>query len=154
LSKVKDPIRVIHVDDDVVLLQTMKEIIEMLDPEINVALFTSGLDVLKAVDQSIDCIITDYQMPIMDGLELTKKLREQSEIPIIFFTGVGSAELASQAFSIGVNGFVNKREDHEVFMELINEIRRSCHKHDLTKIIKASSEQQSEINNPRIVKSR
>ena len=75
------------------------------------------------LDETVDCIITDYKMPVIDGLEFAKKIREQSNVPIIIFTGQGSEEIASKAFSIGVNSYIQKSIDPGVWEVLLKEVR-------------------------------
>lgn len=136
----EDIIRVIHVDDDTLLLQTMKEIIEILDPKIEIIPYTNGFDVLETLSIKVDCIITDYNMPHMDGLELTSKIRERIDKPIIFYTRECSPELVSKAFEVGVQGFIQKSEDPEVYSELINEVRRNHQRYVLSNQINGENE--------------
>lgn len=68
-------------------------------------------DALDAVRrQPPDLIITDMQMPEMNGLELlTAVRREYPAMPIILMTAKGSEELASEALRVGANSYVPKR---------------------------------------------
>ena len=59
---------------------------------------TEGLDRLAGED--IDCIVSDYDMPGMDGLDFLEAVREEyPDLPFILFTGRGSEEMASLAIS-------------------------------------------------------
>ena len=127
-----EDLKVIHVDDDVLLLETMKEIIEILDPKIEIIPYTNGFDVLNNINDTIDCIITDYNMPHMDGLELSSKLKKMTDKPIIFYTRECNPDLVSRAFDLGVDGFIQKREDLEVYSELISEVRHNYQRHLLS----------------------
>ncbi len=77
-------------------------------------------DVVYAVDgatglQSIhdlhpDLIVTDMQMPVMNGLEMVAKLREESiQTPVILMTATGSEDLAIEALRVGASSYVAKR---------------------------------------------
>jgi len=46
-----------------------------------------------------DCIISDYAMPHLNGINLTEKIRERSDIPVILDTVQGSEEVAESAFT-------------------------------------------------------
>jgi DNA-binding NtrC family response regulator len=53
-----------------------------------------------------DVVITDMVMPRADGLELLKRIRAQSEVPVILFTGYGTPQAAANAFKAGADDFV------------------------------------------------
>ncbi|MCI4625486.1 MAG: response regulator [Candidatus Magnetoovum sp. WYHC-5] len=68
-----------------------------------------GWDKLNDENNAIDIVLTDYLMPIMNGLELIKKIREQDrEIPIILITGYIESEFLIEAINLGVTQFVTK----------------------------------------------
>jgi CheY-like chemotaxis protein/anti-sigma regulatory factor (Ser/Thr protein kinase) len=57
-----------------------------------------------------DIVLTDLQMPEMDGLELTRRIRARSvAIPVILMTAHGSEEIAVQALQLGAASYVPKR---------------------------------------------
>ncbi len=88
-----------------------------VDPE-------AALEVLA--DQEIDCVISDYRMGRMDGIELMREMREQAgeDLPFILATGAGSEDVASEAISAGVTDYVRKgRGQHRDL--LINRIRNA-----------------------------
>lgn len=64
------------------------------------------------------CIITDVQMPHMDGLELQKWLgvKGHQKIALIFVTGAPSGELRSKAMDAGALGFLGKPFDRECLL--------------------------------------
>lgn len=70
-----------------------------------------GAQGLKSVhDLKPDLIVTDMQMPVMNGLELVATLRsERIQIPIILMTATGSEELAVEALRVGASSYVAKR---------------------------------------------
>ena len=81
----------------------------------------AGLKV--AADQQPDLIITDINMPNMNGIEMTKELRKQSEfahVPIMAITAYGSA-IAQEAIEAGANCATTKPVQ---FANLMIEIRR------------------------------
>ena len=63
----------------------------------------------KYIDNEIDIIITDYEMPIMNGLEMAKKIGEvDKEIPIILITAIEDVNIIVDALHLGINSFVKK----------------------------------------------
>ena len=64
---------------------------------------------VKYKENAIDIVISDYAMPVMNGLEMIKKIREKdSEIPVILISAIDDIEVMVQALHIGVNNFVKK----------------------------------------------
>ncbi len=83
----KEPIRVLHVDDDSELLLVMKECLELAGP--------FQVDAALSVDEALekmgknpyDVVVSDYRMPEKDGIEFLKELREKGNtIPFIILT--------------------------------------------------------------------
>lgn len=56
-----------------------------------------------------DAVITDFQMPITDGIEMTRQLRrDHPDLPVILLTGFPGPELMDEAFAAGVTAFLDK----------------------------------------------
>lgn len=69
----------------------------------------AGLKQLSS--QKFDIVITDINMPIMDGLKLVRKIREDSahqDVPIIVITTEGSDEDRERALSLGATAYITK----------------------------------------------
>ena len=108
LASSMEVIRVLHVDDDDDIQTFLKIFIEA-DPHIKITSITKPEETIPLVlTEAYDCLITDYDMPSMDGLTLAKKVREVSNIPIIIYTGRGSEEIAENAFAAGVDDYIRK----------------------------------------------
>lgn len=74
----------------------------------------SWTDAVRAFDPQVtDLVLMDAVMPNMDGLKLTRLLREQSRsyVPVVFLTGQRSAELRDQCIDAGADDFLNKPID-------------------------------------------
>ncbi len=80
----------------------------------------------KIPSRKYDAIVSDYQMPVMDGLEFLKILREQGDnTPFIVFTGKGREEVAIEALNLGADFYLQKGADTKaLFAELSNMIEQ------------------------------
>ncbi|MDA8172553.1 MAG: response regulator [Nitrospiraceae bacterium] len=78
----------------------------------DVATAENGLDAMSKVAQGdINMIITDLNMPFMDGIELIKTLKadpSRAHIPVLMVTTEKDAEEKKRAYAAGVNGFMMK----------------------------------------------
>jgi two-component system chemotaxis response regulator CheY len=79
---------------------------------LNVVEADDGVDALKKLAGShFDIILTDINMPIMDGLKLVKRVREDAQlksIPIIIITTEGGDEDRQRALALGANAYITK----------------------------------------------
>jgi PAS domain S-box-containing protein len=123
------PIRVLHVDDDADYVDLVATLLEREDERIEVVSATSGpaaLDLLD--DERVDCIVSDYEMPEMDGLALLQAVRDrehQADLPFVLFTGKGSEQVASDAISAGVTDYLRKAAGADRFALLANRVRNA-----------------------------
>lgn len=118
-------VRVLHIDDDGDFLNLTKHHLESEFGEFVVETATdaeAGLERLR--EDGIDCVVVDYKMPTMDGLELLEAIREiDDDLPVIFFTGRGSEEIASEAIKAGVTDYINKGTDERTVTLLGKRVR-------------------------------
>lgn len=104
-----DFIRVLYVDDEPVLLEIGKTFLEKVN-NFSVDTLTSATEALTCIStKQYDVIISDYQMPGMDGIEFLQKVRESgSNVPFILFTGKGREEVVIEAINNGVDFYLQK----------------------------------------------
>jgi DNA-binding response OmpR family regulator len=89
-----------------------KLFLEECDPGISVESVSQPSDVVGVLSvEEFDCIVSDYQMDGMNGIELTQKVRAESNVPIIIYTGRGSEEVEEVARAAGADGYVQKDTD-------------------------------------------
>ena len=81
----------------------------------------------KLRDRRYDAIISDFEMPEMNGIEFLKKIRTSGNtIPFIIFTGRGREEVVIQALNEGADFYLQKGgESKAQFAELAHKIRQA-----------------------------
>ena len=67
-----------------------------------------GLEALKKFNHEINLVILDIKLPSMSGLEVLKKIREKSRVPILMMTAFSDEESQIMAFSNLADGFMEK----------------------------------------------
>ena len=83
---------------------------------------TAAVDRLAA--ERFDCVVSDFEMPRMDGLALLERVRERDrDLPFVLFTGKGSEEIAAEAIEAGVDSYLRKGRDASQFVVLAQRIR-------------------------------
>jgi DNA-binding NarL/FixJ family response regulator len=102
-------IQVLFVDDDSQLLNTVKKCLNLeCNYDVDLA-FSADTAVEKMIQKEYDAIVCDIQMPMTNGFEFQKALRDNgNDIPFIVFTATEDKETALKAFRLGANGFVGK----------------------------------------------
>ncbi|WP_136716702.1 PAS domain S-box protein [Halorientalis salina] len=120
-------IRVLHVDDEPSLGETAALWLEKTSEHLSVVTETSAPEALdRLAEEPIDCIVSDYDMPGMNGLEFLEAVRESDpDLPFILFTGKGSEEIASEAISAGVTDYLQKEVGTDQYTVLANRIERA-----------------------------
>jgi PAS domain S-box-containing protein len=120
-------IKVLLIDDEPDLLDISKQFLE-LDRSISVDSSLSAAEALKLIGRrEYDVIVSDYQMPINDGIQLLKEIRGTgNKIPFILFTGKGREEVAIEALNNGADFYLQKGgQSASQFAELANMIKQA-----------------------------
>ena len=123
----EEGIKVLYVDDEPDLLEITRLFLE------NAGDFqvTTSISAKIALDsssiQSFDLIISDYQMPGMDGITFLKEVRNRyGDIPFILFTGRGREEIVIEAINNGADFYLQKGGSPKAqFAELAHKIRQA-----------------------------
>jgi len=114
---------ILLVDDSVVFRKQMQIYLEnMLFKVVAVAHGEEAMGMLQS-GRTFSLIITDYHMPVMDGLELTRGIRElysKNELSIIALSGSEDDEVTAKFLKSGANDFIRKPFSKEEFTCRIN----------------------------------
>jgi PAS domain S-box-containing protein len=133
-------IRVLHVDDEKSQREFTKIFLEQ-DGVIKVTSAASGEEALQLLEkESYDCIISDYKMPEMSGIQFAEKIKSHINIPFILYTGRGSEEVAQAAFKAGIDAYIRKEIEPAHFQVLAKNIEQVVERVRGEKSLKASEE--------------
>ncbi len=104
--------KILIVEDSIAMRRVIRNTISRFYPDTTYEEAQNGteaLDILKL--EPIDFVITDWIMPVFDGIELTKEIRETLEnktLPILMITTKGSKADIIEAIQAGVNDYLVK----------------------------------------------
>jgi len=102
-----DPVRILVVDDESQLTRVLRTGLKSRGYDVRVA--ADGLSAFEAFgDWHPHLVITDLAMPNMDGLELCRRLREISQVPIIVLSAKDEEKTKIEALDFGADDFVTK----------------------------------------------
>ena len=143
-----EPTRVLHVDDDPQILDLAATFLEREGEDVAVETATDPTEALDRLigeefesGVSFDCIVSDYDMPEMNGLDFLEVVREEHpELPFILFTGKGSEEVASEAITAGVSDYLNKGSGTDQYALLANRIENLASRYRTERELQQSTE--------------
>lgn len=117
--------KLVVAEDSTFLLKVVNE--SLVKAGASVEKFGNGKDALDYLQncsiEDIYCVITDIEMPIMDGLTLTKQIKNNpklKEIPVILFSSIASEGLAHKGLSVGADAQITKPEIDKLVEMVIN----------------------------------
>jgi PAS domain S-box-containing protein len=106
------PFRVLLVDDEPALLEIGKLFLERAGPFLVETCGSGDAALDRLARDPFDAVVSDYQMPGMDGIALLARIRERhGHLPFVLFTGKGREQVAIQAINEGADFYVQKGGD-------------------------------------------
>ena len=136
-------ISVLYVDDEPGLLEITRRFLER-SGEFTVTPIMSAGEALRVLREGRhDAIVSDYQMPEMDGIAFLKALRASGDLtPFIIFSGKGREEVVIEALNNGADFYIQKGGDPLAqFAELANKIHHAVKRRRAEEALKESREQ-------------
>lgn len=112
--------KVLVVDDSAVM---RKIIIKALNEggHTDVVEAADGKEALGKLDD-VDFILTDWNMPVMDGLTFVKEIRKTTDTPIVMVTTEGGQKEVLEALKSGVNDYIVKPFSSQVLLGKLNSV--------------------------------
>ena len=133
-----ETIRILHVDDEPDLLQITKLYLIEANPAFTIESLSTPNNAMERLEEPFDCVVSDYQMPGMDGIELCRRIKEKHDIPFIIYTGRGSEEVASIAFEAGADDYIRKEPEPSHYQVLARRIEEAVRKHRVERALQMS----------------
>lgn len=134
--------RILYVDDEPALLDICRIFLEK-SGNFEVVTVSSGFLALDYLaNENFDAVVSDYQMPGMDGIELLRRVRgEGNTIPFIIFTGKGREEVVIHALNEGADHYLQKGGQPKAqFVELAHKVETSISRKKAETALKESEE--------------
>jgi len=103
--------RILIVDDSGTMRKIIMRVIRQTGIEAEFEEAEDGLEALDIAEGgSIDLVLSDINMPNMNGLDFVRHFREKHgpDIPVIMITTEGSDEVIEKASAVGANGYITK----------------------------------------------
>ncbi len=141
--------RILYVDDEPSLLDIGKLFLEA-SGDFNVTTALSPPDGIRMLEQEqFDAIVSDYQMPGMDGIQFLMEVRKCfGQVPFILFTGRGREEVVIQALNSGADFYLQKGgEPDSQFAELSHKIRQAVQQKQASVRIRDHERRETDIIN-------
>lgn len=151
LKKSLKEAKILAIDDDEWFLRLLIKKFGDVDPSFKITPVYSASEAIEALRvESFDCILCDHKLPgtieikgkifPSDGIHLMRKFSEELNIdtPVIFVTGQGSEEIASQALLQGASGYFIKRVQPGYYSLMVTSIRQTIDRYWLQKELQNS----------------
>ncbi|WEM42451.1 response regulator [Photobacterium sp. DA100] len=124
--------KILLVDDDTELTSLLSDILDMEGFEVVEA--NNGEEGLAKVDDSIDLILLDVMMPVMNGTEMLRRLREKHETPVLMLTAKGEEIDRVLGLELGADDYMPKPfSDRELLARIRAILRRTQNRNTATK---------------------
>ena len=121
--------KILLVDDDVGLVELLAQVMELEGFTIDIA--NNGQEALEKLDSSHDLILLDVMMPVLNGIETLKRIRQKFETPVLMLTARGDEIDRVIGLELGADDYLPKPfNDRELVARMKAILRRIHNKTD------------------------
>lgn len=116
-------LKLLFVEDEDDLIKIISDTLKKLDANFLTA--PNGEEALKIIEENkdISIIITDINMPVMNGLDMIKEIQNRDiDIPIVIMSAHTEMDYLEKAKELGINNYLLKPFDFIKFIELLVEL--------------------------------
>lgn len=119
--------RIVIVDDEPRHRKGLANLVSKMRPDYCIAQFKNGSEALEFVkNNKVEIIITDVEMPIMDGLEFLRKYKEiDQRCRVIILSGYPNFEYAQKAINLGAFDYVLKPVDEDIIENMLVKVEKT-----------------------------
>jgi len=124
-SGVSSSVRILLADDHELVRQGMRAILEREPGWVVCGEATTGREALaKALELKPNVMIVDIGLPEMNGLEVTRRVRESSSVAVLIVTVYDEDQIVNEAIRAGANGYVLKADAGQTLADAVRAILR------------------------------
>ena len=126
-----DPLSILHVDDDPNLGGLVKTYLERGSNDVDCTVTTEtsptdALDRIRSGGPEFDCVVSDYNMPEMNGIDFLEAVREtHPELPLLLFSGEETNDVAAEIIRAGVTDYLRKGTGTDQYTMLIRRVEHA-----------------------------
>src|SRR5882672_1152104 len=119
------PGRVLVVDDDLTVRDVVRRYLELGGHQVSLA--DNGEDALRWIERNDpDLVVLDLMLPGIDGLEVCRRLRQRSAVPVVMLTALGEEENRIAGLELGADDYVTKPfSPRELALRVSSVLRRA-----------------------------
>ena len=123
--------RILIVDDMAHVRQGLHTILQLSEDFEVVGEACNGLEAIRAADElKPDVVLMDLEMPVLGGLEATRRIKEQHpEVGVVILTIHGDEEIREQAMRAGSDAFIEKETPTEDLIVAIRQVKASSNRY-------------------------
>ncbi|MBU1053540.1 MAG: response regulator transcription factor [Proteobacteria bacterium] len=131
-------LKILIVDDDKKLCRLVKDYLEPMGYDLSLA-HTGTEGLTKALTGNFHVVILDVMMPEMDGFEVLKKLRKESDIPVLMLTARGDETDRIVGLEIGADDYLPKTFSSRELLARIRAVTRRYYKSEQPAMVSSGS---------------
>ncbi len=142
--------RVLLVEDSALIRNIVCDALQTCFPCVTTVMEDGAQAFEELSRNTYDLVITDIMMPVMDGVTLAKKVREElrSDVPIIMLTSMTAENVREQASAVGANAYLTKPIDYNKLIQVVHNLALTdmdTHKPDDDEVIEDLEEILEEL---------